>query len=322
MHMPKDAPAGQRGSKPARSPRNRTICTSVEDGQEYLGRCIQLSEPVESIGSVACTTILGDAFSVLPLLPKGSVDLIVADPPYNLSKTYGSTRFRKTDADEYEAYTRRWMSLAFPLLKPTGSAYVCCDWRSSLIVGRCLQAVLQVESRITWEREKGRGAKSRWKDCLEDVWFAVKSDSHVFNLDAVKVRRKVLAPYRADGKPKDWQESGSVRWRDTCPSNFWDDITVPFWSMPENTAHPTQKPEKLAAKLILASSNPGDIVLDPFLGSGTSSVAAKKLGRRYIGIEREPQYCIWAEQRLEKADACRDIQGYENGVFLDRRFKG
>ena len=88
--------------------------------------------------------------------------------------------------------------------------------------------------------------------------------------------------------------------------------------MPENTAHPTQKPEKLLAKLILASSNAGDVVFDPFLGSGSTSVTAKKLGRQYIGIEVNPQYCVWAEKRLEMAETDKTIQGYTDGVFWER----
>jgi site-specific DNA-methyltransferase (adenine-specific) len=99
-------------------------------------------------------------------------------------------------------------------------------------------------------------------------------------------------------QPKDWTEEADGAFRVTHPSNLWTDITVPFWSMPENTDHPTQKPKKLFAKLILASSRLGDVVLDPFLGSGTTSVVAKKLGRRYIGIEKEETYCLLAEKRL------------------------
>ena len=106
--------------------------------------------------------------------------------------------------------------------------------------------------------------------------------------------------------------------RDTCPSNFWDDISVPYWSMPENTAHPTQKPEKLIAKLILASSNENDVVFDPFLGSGTTSVIAKKLCRRYVGIESDKTYCAWTEKRLELAETNPNIQGYADGVFWER----
>ena len=153
---------------------------------------------------------------------------------------------------------------------------------------------------------------------MEDIWFATSSNDFTFNLDAVKIRKRVIAPYRVNGKPKDWVESENGSYRDTCPSNFWDDITIPFWSMPENTAHPTQKPEKLIAKIILASSSEGNIIFDPFLGSGTTSVVAKKLNRKYLGVEMEAQYCIWAEQRLEQAENNTEIQGYTNGVFYER----
>jgi site-specific DNA-methyltransferase (adenine-specific) len=153
---------------------------------------------------------------------------------------------------------------------------------------------------------------------MEDVWFATNSNNYTFNVNDVKVRKKVIAPYRINGQPKDWNETIEGNFRDSYPSNFWDDITIPFWSMQENTAHPTQKPEKLIAKLILASSNKGDVVLDPFLGSGTTSVVAKKLGRKYIGIEYNMQYCAWAEYRLEKANVDNTIQGYVDGVFWER----
>jgi site-specific DNA-methyltransferase (adenine-specific) len=88
--------------------------------------------------------------------------------------------------------------------------------------------------------------------------------------------------------------------------------------MPENTDHPTQKPEKLIAKLILASSNPGDVILDPFLGSGTTSVVAKKLGRSYVGIEIDEKFCCLAEKRIQLADEDDGIQGYQDGVFWER----
>ena len=153
---------------------------------------------------------------------------------------------------------------------------------------------------------------------MEDIWFATKSDTYTFNVEAVKIRRRVIAPYKTDGKPKDWEETENGNFRNTYPSNFWDDISVPYWSMPENTAHPTQKPEKLLAKLILASSNPGDIVFDPFHGAGSTSVTAKKLNRHYVGIEINDQYCVWAEKRLEMAESDAAIQGYSNGIFWER----
>ena len=300
-----------------RSARNKTIATTVDEGGEYLARCLPASE-LRPGTLPENRTVLGDSFAVLPLLPPGSVDLLIADPPYNLRKEYDGAVFQKQSAEDYTAYTRRWLALAAPLLKDTGSIYVCCDWESSLVVGRVLEEFFQVRNRITWQREKGRGAAANWKNSMEDIWFATCGDDYVFHLDAVKQRRRVLAPYREDGRPKDWLETPDGNYRDSCPSNFWDDVTVPFWSMPENTAHPAQKPEKLLAKLILASSSPGDLVLDPFLGSGSVSVTAKKLGRRWLGIEREARYCIWAEQRLERADADPSIQGYEDGVFWAR----
>lgn len=301
------------------SERNKTLNTSVGDGKEYLSRCITVIEDI-SLNEIKNKTILGDTFSVCPLLPKESIDLVIADPPYNLAKTFGENKFSKMRANEYEVYTRSWLSLTAPLLKPNGSIYVCCDWKSSLTIGSVLSEFFTVRNRITWQREKGRGAKANWKNGLEDIWFATKSDTYTFNLDAVKIRKKVIAPYyEKDGKPRGWEQTEEGNFRFTCPSNFWDDITIPFWSMPENTAHPTQKPEKLIAKLILASSNPNDVVFDPFLGSGTTSIVAKKLNRAYIGIEQEPQYCIWAEQRLERADTDKTIQGYKDGMFWDRR---
>ena len=178
---------------------------------------------------------------------------------------------------------------------------------------------LVVRNRITWEREKGRGAKANWKNSAEDIWFCTVGQEYFFQVDAVKLKRRVLAPYRtAEGSPKDWEETSQGQFRLTHPSNIWTDITVPFWSMPENTEHPTQKPEKLLAKLILASSRPGDLVLDPFLGSGSTAVTAWKLGRRFIGVERQEEYCCLALKRLERALADPSIQGYREGVFWER----
>ena len=298
--------------------RNKTIDTSIDEGKKYLDRCIAIEKPIDDINSILDKTIIGNTFHVMELLPEKSIDLIIADPPYNLTKSFHGTQFSRKKESEYEDYTRQWLSKAIPLLKDDGSIYVCCDWETSLIIGRILQEYLIVRNRITWQREKGRGAKANWKNGLEDIWFATKSNNYTFNLDAVKIRKKVIAPYRVDGKPKDWTETENGNYRDTCPSNFWDDITIPFWSMPENTAHPTQKSEKLVAKIMLASSNPGDVVFDPFLGSGTTSVTAKKLDRHYLGIELNEQYCIWTEQRLEMADNDDYIQGYVDGVFWER----
>lgn len=298
--------------------RNKTIDTPLSEGRAFLDRCITVTQKQTDLCSVMDKTILGDMLNVCTLLPAKSVDLIIADPPYNLTKSFNGTTFAKKKHADYEAYTRQWLSAVKPLLKDDGAIYVCCDWATSLIVGNVLGEFFCVRNRITWQREKGRGAKANWKNGMEDIWFATNGSNYEFHLDAVKIRKKVIAPYRVNGEPKDWMETTSGNYRDTCPSNFWDDITIPFWSMAENTAHPTQKPEKLIAKIILASSSPQDVIFDPFLGSGTSSVVAKKLHRHYIGVEVEAQYCVWAEQRLEMAESSREIQGYINGVFWER----
>ncbi len=263
--------------------------------------------------------IHGDLFDVLPTLPDGFANLIIVDPPYNLPRNFGDKKFTVVPPRQYEEYLRSWFSLLCDKLAPDGTLYMCGDWRCSSSMQRVIEERLTILNRITWQREKGRGAAHNWKNSMEDIWFAVKNpkDYH-FDVEAVKVRRRVLAPYREEGRPKDWEETSEGRFRTTFPSNFWDDISVPFWSMPENTDHPTQKPEKLIAKLILASSREGDVVFDPFLGSGTTAVAAKKLGRRYCGIELHLDYCLLAAKRLLLADQDKTIQGYAEGVFWER----
>lgn len=297
--------------------RNKTIDISIEEGQDYLKRCLMITEQ-SSLDFIINKTICGDTFDVLEFLPHGFVDLLIVDPPYNLDKNFGVDKFKKMTDEDYYTYTEAWVKKILPLLKETASIYVCCDWSSSIVVGQVLKKYFYIQNRITWQREKGRGALSNWKNGMEDIWFATKSKNYIFNVDDVKMRRKVIAPYKTNGKPKDWEETENGNFRNTFPSNFWDDISIPYWSMPENTAHPTQKPEKLLAKMILASSKKGDIVFDPFLGSGSTSVTAKKLGRRYVGIEQNERYCVWAEKRLEMADSDTTIQGYTNGVFWER----
>ena len=271
-------------------------------------------------------TINSDLLTALPLLPDEFADLIIIDPPYNLTKNFGGKVFNERKDDAYEDYLETWFPQVCRKLKPNGSLYMCGDWKCTAALQRVIEKELTILNRITWQREKGRGAKANWKNGMEDIWFAVKNPAdYYFNLDAVKIKRRVIAPYREGGKggkPKDWEETDDGNFRLTCPSNFWDDISVPFWSMPENTDHPTQKPEKLYAKLILASSKPGDVVFDPFLGSGTASVVAKKLGRHWCGIELSEEYCLLAEKRLEMADTEKSIQGYKDGVFWERNTAG
>ncbi len=298
--------------------RNKTIDIDINQGKSYLQRCMNLKDKVINYNRILDRTIIGDTFDVLKKMPTNFVDLAIVDPPYNLDKDFNGNKFKKTSDELYAEYTEKWLNDIIPLLKKNASIYVCCDWQSSPVIGMTLKKYFHIQNRITWQREKGRGAKSNWKNGMEDIWFATMSNKYTFNVEDVKIRRKVIAPYRNNGQPKDWEETEDGNFRNTYPSNFWDDISVPYWSMPENTAHPTQKPEKLLAKLILASSNKGDVVFDPFLGSGTTSVVAKKLGRHFVGIEQNKQYCVWAQMRIEMAEDDDSIQGYTNGIFWER----
>mgnify|MGYP001127754784 CR=1 FL=1 len=301
-----------------KAPRNKTIELTAKEIGQYAKKTIKLSALVD-LSQVLNKTICQDAFKALDFLPANSVDLLIVDPPYNLTKNFAGTIFKEMGLDDYKVWLDKWLKKTVRLLKGNASIYICSDWKTSIAIPEIAGKYFLLQNRISWEREKGRGAQNNWKNCLEDIWFFTKSKDYTFNLDAVKVQRPVIAPYRdSSGKPKDWIDDGQSKFRLTHPSNIWTDISVPFWSMPENTPHPTQKPEKLIAKLILASSNKGDVVLDPFVGSGTTSVTAKKLGRNYIGIEREKEYAAICEKRLEMAEINPEIQGFENGIFKSR----
>ena len=301
-----------------RAKNNRTLTLSIEE-IESLKSKLATEETLIENPDVLNKTLNGDVLKMLEFVPDNFADLIIIDPPYNLTKNFNGFKFNSRSDESFDEYLETWFPQVCKKLKPNGSLYMCGDWKCTSSLQRAIEKELSILNRITWQREKGRGAKSNWKNGMEDIWFAVKNPKdYYFDVESVKMKRKVIAPYKVDGKPKDWNQSEDGNFRITYPSNFWDDISIPFWSMPENTDHPTQKPEKLYAKLILASSKPGDIVFDPFLGSGTTSVVAKKLGRNYCGIEMNQEYCLWTEKRLQMAEKDSSIQGYSDGVFWER----
>ncbi len=300
-----------------RAPRNRTITLSDKDRGNYRRKLLKVDSPV-SLGQILNKVINQDIFEVVDLLPLKFVDLLFIDPPYNLTKTFNSRSFKQVSVNQYMDWMESWLKKSMRLLKPTASIYICGDWRSSSAIHLLCEKYFIVRNRITFEREKGRGAKKDWKNNSEDIWFCTASNNFTFNADAVKLKRKVIAPYRENNKPKDWTENENGKYRLTYPSNIWTDITIPFWSMPENTPHPTQKPEKLLAKIILASSNEADVVFDPFAGVGTTGVIAKKLNRNFVMVEVDEEYCLYAEKRLEMAESNPTIQGYCDGVFWER----
>ena len=301
-----------------RAGRNRTITLS-QDEIPLLKQNLITEDSLATCTSFENKTINADVLVALKYIPDSFADLIIIDPPYNLTKNFNGNIFRASSDADYDEYLATWFPLVCKKLKPNGSLYICGDWKCTSSLQRAVEKELTVLNRITWQREKGRGAKTNWKNGMEDIWYAVKNPhDYYFDVEAVKVKRRVIAPYTENGKPKDWQQTDEGNFRLTYPSNFWDDISIPFWSMPENTDHPTQKPEKLYAKLILASSRPGDMIFDPFLGSGTASVTAKKLERKYCGIELNQEYSLLCEKRLQLAETNPQIQGYKDGVFWER----
>lgn len=248
--------------------------------------------------------------SIEYIKPK-SIDLFWLDPPYYISGNKNKNiNLKSGDRDdwdrqwsskeEFKQWTKQYLQLAYSQLKPNGSIYVCIQWQTSNIIQDVLEEVgFNIQNRITWKRDKGRGAKSNWKSMHEDIFFATKHPTdYVFNIDEVMVEKEVIAPYRnEDGTPKDWWENeNGKKVRLTYPGNLWDEFCVPYWSMhevksyaktkktPHNILqkHNTQKPKDLVKKCIKASSNPGDIIVDYFSGSGTTAIASEELGRKSI----------------------------------------
>ncbi|GAB6283139.1 MAG: adenine-specific DNA-methyltransferase [Ignavibacterium sp.] len=303
---------------------NKTLTLSDEEKDFFKNQLIKINSKVIA-NEIKNKIINQDLFEVINFLPNSFIDLLFIDPPYNLTKNFNGNIFSQMSSNQYYDWIESWLVKLIPLLKKNSSIYFCGDWRSSSVIQNVLEKYFIVRNRITWEREKGRGSKNNWKNNTEDIWFCTMSDEYTFNIDAVKLKRKVIAPYKENGKPKDWIQSdvgihpfGKSRYRITHPSNIWTDITVPFWSMPENTNHPTQKPEKLLAKIILASSNEGDFVFDPFAGVGTTCVVAKKLNRNFCGIELDTTYSCLSLKRLQIAETDKSIQGYFDNIFWER----
>lgn len=299
------------------SDKNRTLRILESEEKKFADKLFSINSKITK-EEIQDKIINQNFFEIAEFLPEKFVDLLIIDPPYNLSKTFNTNKFSKLSIDDYTNWLENLIKKLLHTLKPTSSIYVCGDWLSSTSIHLVLNKYFKVRNRITWEREKGRGAKQNWKNSSEDIWFCTCSNNYHFNLNDVKLKRKVIAPYKENGKPKDWENDENGNFRLTHPANIWTDITIPFWSMPENTEHPTQKPEKLLAKLILASSKTGDLVLDPFVGSGTTAVVAKKLSRKFCAIEIDKKFAAISLKRIEEAELNKSIQGYNDGVFWER----
>jgi DNA modification methylase len=256
-----------------------------------------------------------DCLTSSDVIKDNSVDLFFVDPPYFTTTIEWDNQWKTNQ--EYYQWCKQWIALMYTQLKSNGSAYVCCGWQHSGMYQLMLQeAGFNILNRVTWKRDKGRGASTNWKQMHEDIWFVSKSKNYTFNIDNVKVKKQVIAPYKdQDGNPKDWwiDEETGEKVRLTYPGNLWDDYSVPFWSSKEVRSyaktkrtpnnqfekHNTQKPKDLVKRCIIASSNENDLVVDYFGGSGTTLIAAKELNRNSIVFEINPIYCKIIQTRFE-----------------------
>ena len=231
-----------------------------------------------------------DALLGLARIPDGSIDLILTDPPYNLGKDYGNASDQQS-VEAYLAWTEQWIDAAVPKLKPNGSLYIFLTWRFTPEIFVMLKKRMTMMNEIIWDRRvPSMGGSVR-------SFFANRKD-YYFDLDAVRI------PYDAATKKA---RSRSIfigaKWLEVGynPKDVWS-VSRLHREHPERADHPTQKPLEIIERMVKASCPPGGIVLDPFMGSGTTAIAAKRLGRQFTGFELNPAYCAIIHERLAAPD--------------------
>jgi site-specific DNA-methyltransferase (adenine-specific) len=237
--------------------------------------------------------ICGDAAAEMAQMPDACVHLIIADPPYNLGKDYGNNTDMRV-WDEYETSTRAWLSEARRLLVPNGSIYVFMGVRfiAKLFTMMEEELGLHFNGWITWHYTQGMGRRTGFSPRHEDILYFTCSDDYTFNLDGVRVPQKY------------YRERNNMAGAN--PGDVWQFSHVHYCSA-ERRDHPTQKPEALMERMIRASSNVGDMVMDPFVGSGTTCRVASILGRRWIGIDANPSYIEMTRCRMDEP-----FQGFDS----------
>jgi site-specific DNA-methyltransferase (adenine-specific) len=247
---------------------------------------------------------VGDSLRWLPSLPDRSVDLVFADPPYNLNRL---TWDRFPSQDAYIGWSLRWIAEAARVLRDHGSLYLC-GFSEILADLRRPAAAHFAEGRwLVWHYKNKANLTSTWGRSHESLIHFRKGGGTALRIDKVRV------PYGAHTLryPSHPQAASSQYGKGKARDGSWlphpdgakprDVLEIPVTSngMKEKTPHPTQKPEELLRYLLLGSSRPGDVVLDPFVGSGTTLVAAEQLGRTWLGCDSSPTYCRWTVARIE-----------------------
>jgi site-specific DNA-methyltransferase (adenine-specific) len=250
---------------------------------------------------------VGDASTWLRTLESASVDLIFADPPYNLKKAEWDN-FESQQA--YVNWSLEWIEQAARILKPTGTLYICGFSERLADVKLPASQFFQGCRWLVWHYKNKANLSSDWGRSHESILHFRKSRAFTFNTDDVRIpygnhtlkypeHPQAETSQYGNGKQKDrlWNpHPKGAKPRDVI------EIPTTCNGMYEKTPHPTQKPEELLRKMVLASSNPGDLVVDPFVGSGTRAVVAEQLKRRWKVCDSSPEYCQWAKQRIEQVE--------------------
>ena len=254
----------------------------------------------EMIEKNGCLAILADSVEAMKLIANESVDLIFADEPYNIGKDFGNNKDAwKTTAD-YIEWNKLWIDEAMRILKPNGTLYLMTATQYMPYIDVYMQEKYYVLSRIVWTYDSsGVQSKKKYGSLYEPILMTTKSEKsqYTFNHEDILVEAKTGAKRGLiDYRKKSPQPYNTEK----VPGNVWEFPRVRF-KMKEYENHPTQKPEILLERIIKASSNVGDIVLDPFAGSFTTGAVAKKLGRYFVGIDLNPEYFEIGLRRLEIA---------------------
>ncbi|WEF32132.1 DNA-methyltransferase [Pseudoduganella chitinolytica] len=257
------------------------------------------SAPAPWLDQVYCE----DALTGLSRIPDGSVDLLLTDPPYNLGKDYGNASDQQS-VEEYLQWTERWIDAVLPKLKDNGSLYIFTTWRFSPEIFVMLKKRMTMMNEIIWDRRvPSMGGSVRSYSSVHDtIGFFVRRKDYYFDLDAVRI------PYDAETKKA---RSRSIfvgaKWLELGynPKDLWS-VSRLHREHAERVDHPTQKPLQIIERMIKASCPPDGVVLDLFMGSGTTAVAARRTGRHFVGFELNAEYCRITAERLAKLAAPDD----------------
>lgn len=249
--------------------------------------------------------ILGDSIKILKSMKNGVVDLIFADPPYNINKNFGNNIDKWESKEAYIEWCKIWLDECMRILKPNGTMYFMTATQHMSYLDVYMSDTYNVLSRIIWSYDSsGVQSKKIYGSLYEPILMVTKTanSKYIFNYEDILVEAKTGAKRKLIDYRKNPPQPYNTQ---KIPGNVWEFSRVRF-KMDEYENHPTQKPESLLERIIKASSNKGDIVMDPFSGSFTTAAVAVRLGRKAIGIDLNQEYF---EMGLRRTDIAMEYKG-------------